>query len=80
MSYPSVRVELGRTPGGNHVWIGDVEITNLVTAVRIECNSKGSFVSSVSLDLVPGEIRVDGELVEAIQPVLVQREIEGDAA
>lgn len=71
-SNPRVRVELA--PMNNHVWVGDVDLRNMVTAVRIECTGAGP--ATVSLDLMPGaEIVVDGELIEAIQPVLVQREV-----
>ncbi|HEX3781727.1 MAG TPA: hypothetical protein VHX38_18850 [Pseudonocardiaceae bacterium] len=74
MTNPRVRIEL--KPMDNHVWINDVDIRNLVTAVRIEFEAKDGPFAKVSLDLMPGaEIMVDGELIEAIQPVLVRREV-----
>lgn len=67
-SKPRVRVELA--PMNNHVWVDDVDIRNIVTAVWVEFNPSNGPVPKVSLDLVPNEVKVDGELVEAIQPVL----------
>lgn len=73
MNGPRVRIELA--PMDNHVWIDDVDIRNIVTAVRVEFNPSNGPLPKVSIDLIPNEVKVDGELVEAIQPVLVQREV-----
>ncbi|HEX3781712.1 MAG TPA: hypothetical protein VHX38_18775 [Pseudonocardiaceae bacterium] len=72
MSSPRVRIELGQHPAGNHIWVDDVDIANRVLAVHIE--ARAGRVPSVSVELVADEVLVDGELVEAIQPVLVRRE------
>lgn len=69
-SNPRVRVELGPTSSGNHIWVDDKEITHLITAVRIECTADGACIAKASIDLFAAEVKVDGELVEAIQPVL----------
>lgn len=70
MSRQPVRIELGRTTTGNHVWVGDVEITNLVTAVRVECSSHGGFVLKASIDVIPDAVKiVDPEVVEAIRSI-----------
>lgn len=69
-----IRVDIRTTRTDNHVWIGDVDLRDVVTGVRIECRAGRR--ATVSLDLLPGaEVCVDGDLVELILPVL-KRELD----
>lgn len=66
MTGPHVRVQLSRVPGGNHVWVDDVDIRNVVTAVRIEYSAGGP--ATVSLELYGAEVIADGDLIQAAAP------------